>query len=183
MCEPVSIAMAATQMVQATVGYMGQKAQADAQTAMYEQNRSNALTAYADDIEASNLNAMANSEAATQRRMEAKDEALFNASAARVSAGERGVGGYSAAALERDLMGQAGRQVAAINRNAELDDQRYRTQTRGARNAATSRINSMSPGTQPSLIAFGAQLGQAALNGYTMNQQQTLYKKQIGAMK
>lgn len=170
MCEPATIALISTgiSVATASIGYMGQEAAASAQTARYEQNAGNALVAFTGDIEANNLNAMANQEAAGQRKLQASSEGLYNRSLARVSAGERGIGGLTAAALEADLGFQEGSQVSAVNRNAELDQQRYRLSAAGAHNSAVGRINSMAPGQKPSLLALGAQFGQAALNGYTM---------------
>lgn len=178
MCEPTTIAIAATAMAatQQVVGFMGQKQQAKAQDATYESNKANALSAYRDDIEAANLNTMAANENATDQRVDQARAGLAARSSARVSAGERGIGGLTAAALERDLGFQQGSNIAAINRNQQLDQQRYRLSTRGAANAAESRINSVQRGRKPSVIGLAAGLGQAALNGYTMQQDLTAAK-------
>jgi hypothetical protein len=170
MCEPTTIALAATAMsaTQAIVGYMGQAQQASQMNAAYSRNADAAITAYQSDIEATNLDTMAGQEGDTQRRLQASSEALAARGASRATAGERGVGGLSVAALQRDLGFQEGQQIAAINRNATLNQQRHRLTARGSQDAAQSRINSAPRSRGPSLLALGADLGGAALNGYTM---------------
>lgn len=171
MCEPTTIALAATAMAatQSVVSYMGAAEQAKQTNAAYSQNAEASVDAFQDDIEASNLSSMASQEEATQRRMQASADGLAARGATRAAAGARGVtGGLSLAALERDLGFQEGRNIASINRNSELSDQRHRMNTRGARNAAQSRINSAPRSNGPSLLALGADLGSAAVSGYTM---------------
>lgn len=171
MCEPMTIiaatstALAATQSV---VSYMGASADAAAQDALYEQNKQNALAAYSDDIEANNLDTMARQEDATNQRLDTSAQALASRASARVAMGERGLGGFTAAAIEQDLGFQEGSSIANINRNSELNVQRNRMAGRAAAGTAQSRINSVQRGKRPSLLALGAQLGQAAVGGYQM---------------
>jgi hypothetical protein len=152
----------------AILGYMGERQQYAATEANYKTNANNALTAYQGDIEANNLDLMSSQEAATGRRLDASAEGLAARSAARVGAGERGIGGYTAAALMQDIGFSEGQQVANINRNSQLDDSRYRLSAKGAKDSAQSRINSAPRGTKPSLLALGASLGSAALSGMHM---------------
>lgn len=178
MCEPMTIAaataaMAATQQV---VGFMGKTQQAKTQTAMYERNKTNALAAYRDDIEAANLSTMAANEDSTAQRVDQSKAGVAARSSARVSAGERGIGGLTASAIERDLGFQEGSNIAAINRNQQLDQQRHRLNVSGATNAAESRINSMQKGRKPSVIGLVAGLGQSALQGFSMHQDLTAAK-------
>lgn len=171
MCEPTTIAIASTAMAatQSVVSYMGAMEQANQMNDAYERNASASIDAFQDDIEASNMSSMAAQEEATQRRMQASADGLAARGAARAAAGARGItGGLTVAALERDLGFQEGRNIASINRNSQLSDQRYRMNTRGARNAAQSRINSAPRSNGPSLLALGADLGNAAVGGYTM---------------
>lgn len=164
------LAIAATVMsaTQGIVSYMGASADADAQDAYREQNRLNSLVAYRDDIEANNLDIMSRQEDSTVQRMELADQGLAARASARVAAGERGLGGVTAAALEQDIGFQEGSSIANINRNDELDVQRHRMAGRNANNKAQSRINSVRPGKRPSLLALGASLGQSAVSGYQM---------------
>jgi hypothetical protein len=164
----MGLASAGTAGLGATLGYMGQRQEAAATEAAFRQNSKNALAAYAGDIESSNLEAMANQEAATGRRLDASATGLAARSAARVGAGERGIGGYSAAALMQDIGMAEGSDIANINRNDQLDNSRHRLSTKAAQDAAQSRINSAPRGKKPSLLALGASLSGAALSGVQM---------------
>lgn len=171
MCEPATIIAATSATLAATqsvVSYMGASADAKAQDAYQEQNRLNSLVAYSDDIEANNLDTMARQEDSTVQRMELADQGLASRAAARVATGERGLGGFTAAAIEQDLGFQEGSAIANINRNDELNVQRHRLAGRNANSTAQSRINSVRGGRQPSLLGLAASLGQAGLNGYQM---------------
>lgn len=171
MCEPMTIIAATSAALSATqsvVGFMGAAQQANQMNAAYEANADAAIVAMQDDIEASNLDLMAAQENATQRRLQTQAEGLAARGTSRTAAGERGVGGLSVAALQRDLGFQEGQNIAAINRNATLNQQRHRLQTRGATDAAQSRINSAPRSNGPSLLALGVNLAQAGLDGYTM---------------
>jgi hypothetical protein len=161
----VATVMSATQGI---VSYMGAAADAASQTQYYEQNRLNSLQAYSDDIEANNLDLMAKQEDSTVQRLEMADQGLAARATAKVAAGERGLGGVTAAALEQDIGFQEGSAIANINRNDELDIQRHRLQSRNAKNTATSRINGVRPGKSPSLLALGASIGQSAVSGFQM---------------
>ena len=164
----VSTVMSATQ---AAVGHMAAAEAASQTNANYKANAESALDAYQGDIEASNLDAMAAQEASTQRRVQTSSAALAARGASRAAAGERGIGGLTAAALQRDLGFQEGQQIAAIDRNADLDTQRYRLNVSGSFGRAQSRINSAPRSNGPSLLALGANLGASAVNGYTMRSQ------------
>jgi hypothetical protein len=166
----IAIASTVMSMASAAVGHMGQVEQANQMNDAFAANQEASIDAYQGDIEAANLDSMAAQESATQQRIAASQEGLAARGAARASAGERGAGGLSAAALERDLGFQSGQHVANINRNAELDGQRHRLNTRGARNAAQSRINSRQQSKGPSLMALGVKLGSSAASGYSMRQ-------------
>jgi hypothetical protein len=159
---------AASAGASALVGHMGATQQAKDQNAAYSANAYNAITAYQGDIEANNLNTMTAQEAATQRRFGAQQEGLAARGASRASSGERGMGGLSAAALQRDLGFQQGQNIAAINRNSELDQNRSRLTARGAQDGTQSRINSAQRSRGPNLLALGADLAGVAANGFTM---------------
>lgn len=171
MCEPttmIAIGSAALAGTQSVVGYMGASADAAAQTAHAQRSRRESIAAYGDDIEALQLDQSAAQEDATSRRVAATGQGLAARSAARVSAGERGIGGFTAAAIQQDLGFAEGAQIAAIDRNAELDESRFRLGSRNAQRTATSRVNSVQNGRAPSMLALGASLGGAALSGYHM---------------
>lgn len=162
--------MAALSAGSAIVGHMGASQAARDQNRAYLANADSAIVAFQDDIEASNLDAMSTQEAATQRRLAASAEGLAARSASRVSAGERGAGGYSAAALYRDIGFQEGQNISAIDRNAELDDQRGRLRGRAINAGAQSRINSVRRARGPGLASLGLNLASTAVGAYTMGQ-------------
>lgn len=164
----IGLASAGLSGATAIAGHMGATQQAKATEAAYKTNADNALVAYQGDIESSNLDIMSSREASTGRRLDASAEGLAARSAARVGAGERGIGGYTAAALQQDAGFAEGQQVAAINRNDQLDNSRHRLAGKGAKDASQSRINSAKRGQKPSLLALGASLGSSALSGMQM---------------
>lgn len=170
MCEPTTIAIASATMAatQSVVSFMGQRQQAQQMNAAFEENAANSLTAYSNDIEANNLSDLASQEQATQRRMEQQGNLLAARGSARAAGG---AGGLSRDAIAQDLGFQAGTNISAIDRNQQLDAQRTRLSGRAARDTATSRINSAPRSNGPSLLALGADLGSAAVNGFTMNSQ------------
>lgn len=150
------------------INFMGRRAEAKAQDAMFEQNRQSALAAYRDDIVANNANTMIEQEQATQRRQEAVAEGIAARSRARTALGEAGVGGFTAAAIQRDLLMAQGTNIAAIDRNADLAAVRNQFANNAAFEQTKGRINSVARGQKPSLLALGAQLGGAALSGMKM---------------
>ena len=154
----------------AVIRHMGQAQAAGDQNSLYRANTDSAIVAYQGDIEASNLEAMTSQEGASQRRLAASAEGLAARSSSRVSAGERGAGGYSAAALYRDLGFQEGQNIAAIDRNAELDVQRGRLRGQAAQAGAQSRINSVRRARGPNLATLGLNLASTAVGAYSMGQ-------------
>lgn len=157
----------AASAVGSVVGYMGQRQAARDTNRAFEANNKAQLAAYTDDIEANNLNAMANDEAATQRRVEARRTGLAARGSAIASAAERGIGGFTLAAIERDFGFQEGEAIASINRNQELDDDRHRLSARASRNQRTAAIRSATRSRGPSVLALGANLAAAAAGGYS----------------
>jgi hypothetical protein len=150
------------------IGYMGQRQEAATQGALYDANRRAAITAYQDDIVALNTETMLSQEQATQRRMEAAIEGTAQRANARVALGEQGVGGYTAAAIERDLLMAQGTGIAAIDRNDALNTVRHQFAGKQAGNTAKGRIQSVQRGTKPSLLALGASIGGSTFGGLRM---------------
>lgn len=165
----IAAASAALSATQSVVSYMGGVQDARAHNAFVAQNQENALAAYGDDLEAINLDAMARQENLTVERLRYADAGLAARATARVSAGERGLGGATAQALEQDVGFWEGSSISNIDRNGELDMLRHSLSARAARNTAESRINSMQTARPPSMLALGASLGQSALSGFHMH--------------
>ena len=156
---------------QSVLGYMGQRQEAAMQEQAYAQNRASALRAYQDDIVALNADTMVTQDQATERRNALRGEALASRAGARVAVGEAGVGGFTAAAIHRDLLAAEGTGIAAIDRNENLSAVRYQYASRAAGETARGRIGSVSRGTPPSLLALGANIGGAAFQGLRMFKQ------------
>lgn len=159
-------------MLQAGVGalssvmdFMGASQEAKAQDALYEQNRQNALGAYRDDLQSLNTDAMIAQEQATDKRMELTGQALAEGASARVSTGESGFEGFSAAALQRDILMAKGTGIAAIDRNERLDSVRYQAAAKAAGETAKGRIQSVQKGKKPSLMSLGLGLANAGISG------------------
>ena len=150
------------------LGYMGQSQQAKAQDALYAQNRKSAIGAYQDDIVSLNTETMLSQEQATQRRLETAIDGAGQRAAAKVAMGEQGIGGFTAAAIERDLLMAQGTGIAAIDRNDNLNSVRHQFATKQAGNQAAGRIQSVQRGTKPSLLALGASIGGQAFSGMKM---------------
>lgn len=153
---------------QSILGFMGRRSEAKAQDAMFEQNRQSALGAYRDDIVSNNMNTMIEQEQATQRRQEVAAEGIAARATARTSLGEAGIGGFTAAAIQRDLLAAQGTNIAAIDRNADLAAVRNQFANRAAAETAKGRINSVSRGKKPSLLSLGLGVGASVLGGMKM---------------
>lgn len=169
MCEPVTIAAisAGASAVGAGAQYMGQRQAAKDMNAAFKENQRSQLAAYADDLEAINLNAMAADEDATQRRLQVSRDAQSARGSAVAAAAERGIGGFTLAAIERSYGFQEGEAIASINRNQALDGQRTRLSQRSAQNSRTAAIRSAPRSRGPSLLGLGASLASAAAGGFS----------------
>lgn len=145
--------------------FMGASQEAKAQDAIYEQNRQNALGAYRDDLQSLNADTMIAQEQATDKRMELTGQALAEGSSARVTTGENGFEGFSAAALQRDILMAKGTGIAAIDRNEKLDTVRYQAAAKAAGETTKGRIQSVQKGRKPSLMSLGLGVASAGLAG------------------
>ncbi len=145
--------------------FMGAGQEAKAQDALYEQNRQNALGAYRDDLQSLNADAMISQEQATDKRMELTGQALAEGASARVTTGESGFEGFSAAALQRDILMAKGTGIAAIDRNEKLDTVRYQSAAKAAGETAKGRIQSVQKGKKPSLLSLGLGVATAGISG------------------
>lgn len=145
--------------------FMGAGQEAKAQDALYEQNRQNALGAYRDDLQSLNADAMISQEQATDKRMELTGQALAEGASARVTTGENGFEGFSAAALQRDILMAKGTGIAAIDRNEKLDTVRYQAAAKAAGETTKGRIQSVQKGKKPSLLSLGLGVASAGISG------------------
>lgn len=153
---------------QSVLGYMGQRQEAAMQNAAFAQNQASAIRAYQDDIVSLNAETMVSQDQATERRNSLRGEALASRSAANVATGEAGIGGFTAAAIQRDLLAAEGTGIAAIDRNEGLSAVRYQYASRAAGETARGRIGSVARATPPSLLSLGANIGGSVFQGLRM---------------
>jgi hypothetical protein len=161
----IGMLQAGTGALGSIMDYMGASQEAKAQDALYEQNRQNALGAYRDDIVSLNTDAMIAQEQASDKRMELTGQALAEGASARVSTGEAGFEGFSAAAIQRDILMAKGTGIAAIDRNERLDSVRYQAAAKAAGETAKGRIQSVQKGRKPSLLSLGLGVATAGISG------------------
>ncbi|ATJ82026.1 hypothetical protein ACFPTY_03500 [Halomonas beimenensis] len=170
MCDPYSIA--STMMTVASagsqyIGYRQQAAQAESQTAMYKQNRRNALTALTRQYGDIGQRQVQEQEAAYQRKEELTRQERARRARARVKAGESGVSGHSVNMALRDISGAAARDRSTVGRNLDWTLGQLQRRKHSARTKAENRINAVQPGQKPSKLALGIGLASTATRGYT----------------
>lgn len=147
---------------------MGAAQQANDINAAHSQNAKAAITAYQDDIESAQLDAMSSQENNSLSILQNRRAGLRARASSRAASAERGVGGLSQAAIEQSLGFQSGESVAYVRRNMELDNDRYRLGARASGNAAQARINGAPTARGPSALSLVANLGSAAVSSYAM---------------
>ena len=104
--------------------------------------------------------------AASDRIMTSNIEAAKAKAKMIVSAGESGVAGGSIAQLLNDVERTRLNNEGTINRNMKAIAQQGAVDREGLLTQAEGRINSVSQGSKPSLLATGLQIGGAALENY-----------------
>ncbi len=166
MCDPLSGAMFAISALSTAVGYVGQQEAADAQDEAYEQNRQNALNAFADKQRDLNTRAIQEQEAAANKKFENNLDRRAAQATAMVAAGESGVSGLSVDALFNDLGSRTARANANIDSNTDYTLQQLESEKRGQTYQTVDRINSVKRGQQPSLIDAGLRIAAAGVSSY-----------------
>lgn len=172
MCEPgtLSALTFATAAASAGIGFMGQQANADAQAAQYSQNILNARAALKDTQNALTLRQMQDG-AVTSQKVNASyiDEARRTAEA-EASGASAGIGGsISLNSIIGDISRVSEENRVTLLTNWDNTAAQVQREKDAAGNQAQSRINSVSPGTQPNPIAPAVQLAGAGLR-YETNQ-------------
>jgi hypothetical protein len=112
------------------------------------------------------------SEAASQKEIQASREGAQARSTARLAAGEAGVSGLSVNALLQDFMGQEARYRDAVKTNAGYANDQLREEMKGVEAQASGRIASITPYIKqpvdrPNYIGGALRVGGAALDAYT----------------
>src|SRR5271166_2427672 len=159
MCDPISIAGFALSSASAVMGYQAQKTQANAQTNMYAQNVVAARQAFVDTNAALNVQEEQQQAAASQKRQE-NDLATRAAQAtALAGAAAGGVQGISVEEILGDFSAKDARANSAINEQEGWGIQQAQLEKKGATAQMVSRMNSMTPGVQPTFADAALRIG------------------------
>jgi hypothetical protein len=167
MCDPVSLLGFGLSAASGVAGFMGQQAQYEAQQKMYQQNQMNAERAYADTTRA--ISVQQEQEQASAAVKEQNNDLQTRAAQAQALAGAAagGVQGLSVGEVLGDYGMQDARANSAIQQQTSWDMQQGQSEKVAAGDQQVGRINSVSPGTPPNLLAAGLQIGQSAISGMT----------------
>jgi hypothetical protein len=157
MCEPTTIAAAAMAIASvgsAVSGYQAADAQADLQEKMYEQNKRNSYAAMRQGYITTQQRQAQEMEAASQQIQNRRLEAARQTATSNVAAGEAGVSGFSVERIMRDIGAMGGRDVSTIQQNRDWNVSQLQNQMLGLKNKTKSRIQSRSPGIDPSPVPY-----------------------------
>jgi hypothetical protein len=170
MCVPVMAAMAiasvAISAAQAVSQYQGQSAQAKATDAANAIQRQSIEQAYKNNMtQAVDQYGYKNDEAAQKLQQNAIASRASEATMS-TAAGEAGVSGNSVMALQQEYDQKAASFKGDVDYNRLAEDNELQWQMKGFGTQEQSRINSLRPGVQPSLIGAGLQIAGAAANAY-----------------
>lgn len=170
MCEPATIIAATTLAVsaaQAGLGYVGQKAQAKQQAALYAQNAASANTSALNEYDNIGLRYQQEQAAASTELFDARQRALQEAATARTAASESGVEGVSIDKLYQDIDAQSGRVEERLTTNLLYTRDDLLSQAKSSAVNATNQINSVGRGFKVSPLAAGLEIVGAAANAYS----------------
>lgn len=154
MCDPISIATLAISAASTTAGFIGQQQEAD-------QNRANAVKAFADTQSALGAREVQEQDSAGLQKFDADEKGQAARSTAAVQAGEAGVSGISVDSLLNDFTGRTGRYTSTVDQQTGWNLDQLQREKTGAFNQATSQIASM---PQPSFIDAGLRIAAAGFN-------------------
>lgn len=166
MCTAVALVGLAISAASAVTGFMGQTAQADAQEAMYEQNRLTSIQAMNDEVNQINLRTQQERVAASEELQAANRKQLADTATAEAAAGEFGVGGLSVDMLLGEIASGYGRDRANTKGNLDMTLAQLEQERRGSETTRDNRINSVARGRRPSPIGLGLGIAQAGLGAY-----------------
>lgn len=176
MCpQLLAVAGFAVSAASTVMGFAAQSAQADAQTAAWKQNYTNALAAARDDQNQLSLRQMQEGDAASQKTQMENIQVAQKSASVEAAAASGGVSGISVDSLVNDVSHQGDLNKTAIQRNFEATVSQLQTQKDATNDTAKSRINSMQPGTPPNPLSLAVGLAGDALGSYNS------YEKNTGA--
>ena len=169
MCEPMTI-MAATMFATSAASqyqqYQVAGAQAEQQTKLYEQNRTNSYKALAQEYGDIGARQSQEQAASSERKEEIARQERAERASAIVRAGEAGVSGNSVALGLGDISGAAARDRSTVTRNLEWTMGQLQRRKASAQTSTINRINSMQTGSAPSKSALGLGIVNSGASSY-----------------
>ena len=169
MCTPTSIAagaMFATSAASQYQQYQVAGAQAEQQTKLYEQNRTNSYKALAQEYGDIGARQSQEQAASAERKEEIARQERAERASAIVRAGESGVRGTSVALGLGDISGAAARDRSTVTRNLEWTMGQLQRRKASAQTSTINRINSMQTGSAPSKSALGLGIVNSGASSY-----------------
>lgn len=169
MCaDPVTIAMAAFQVVKGVSEQNAAVERANAQNRMYLQNAANAKEAQLNDVRQLNKRQDQEAKAAAQKDMDLEIENAKKIATIETSAGEAGVAGLSVQRIMDDYDRQTAVAQGTVKRNFDMTADQLDSEREGTKYTFNNRVNSVSKGYAPSAMQAG--LGIATSVGGTLYQ-------------
>lgn len=169
MCEATALAFVTLGLSAAgTVsGFMDQREQARMQNQMHADNarfaNESALRMYGDTATRQQQEMEASANEQGQALLESRKAAAMT----RAAAGEAGISGLSVDSLLADIYGQDATYRASMARKADWTMEQLQREKAGIHAAGVDRTNSMAPGSKPSFVNLGLQLGRDSLQAYS----------------
>lgn len=162
MCGPAALAAAsfAVSAGQSIAQYQQQKAYANYQNKLYDQNKENSLAAMRDEYIGIQERQQQEAAAASQQIESRKIQQMQETATSRVASGESNVTGFSVDRVLADIGAVASRDISTIEQNRDWNISQLNEQLKGTKTTALSRINSVQKGIKPSI--WGALLGVGA---------------------
>jgi len=162
----LTIAKTAFSALSAYASYKSQKDAAKAQQAQFNQNKLLAQRSMLEQARQLSVRDEQERAAASDKIMTSNIEAAKAKGRMVASAGEAGVAGGSIAQMLNDVERSRLNNEGTINRNLEAVSQQSKVEREGLLSQAEGRINSVSQGQKPSLLATGLQIGGTVLENY-----------------
>lgn len=167
MCPPVIMALSViTGIVGQVAQFQAQSEAAAEQTQRYEQNKINALDAAAHEQKMFNMRAMQEQDKTSEENRQGAIQAQEVASAQQASAAQSNVTGLSLDNLLADIYRKEGTNRMYRDANTRSTVAQLEEQKRGTNITAKGRINSMSPGQQPSPLGLVAGIVNTGVSAY-----------------
>ena len=162
----LTIAKTAFSALSAYASYKSQKDAAKAQQAQFNQNKLLAQRSMLEQARQLSVRDEQERAAASDKIMTSNIEAAKAKGRMVASAGEAGVAGGSIAQMLNDVERSRLNNEGTINRNLEAVSQQSKVEREGLLSQAEGRINSVSQGQKPSILATGLQIGGTVLENY-----------------